>query len=150
MWGCSSLHVLFIGIYPAVPWVVWGLGASSVTAESVTIGDLIHLLTWDDLLCFPTYNLYVYNEQVIWPNCPYTVVLFPKAFFWRHVLYKQMKYWDVWLVHITLVFLKSYGTWNSAQCYVATWMRGEFGRVQTHAYEWPSPFTIRLKLSQHC
>ena len=59
------MHVLFIGIYPAVPWVVWELGASSVTAESVTIGDLIHLLTGYDLLGFSTYNLYIYNEQVI-------------------------------------------------------------------------------------
>ena len=41
-------------------------------------------------------------------------------------------------------------TWNSAQCYVAAWMGGEFGGEWTHVYVWLRPFTVRLKLSQHC
>ena len=42
-------------------------------------------------------------------------------------------------------------TGNSAQCYVAAWMGwGEFGGEQTHVYAWLSPFTVHLKLSQHC
>ena len=41
-------------------------------------------------------------------------------------------------------------TWNSAQCYVAAWMGGEFGGEWIHVYLWLSPFTVHLKLSQHC
>ena len=41
-----------------------------------------------------------------------------------------------------------YSTWNSAQCYVATWMGGE--RVECiHVFVCLSPFTVHLKLL-HC
>jgi len=43
-----------------------------------------------------------------------------------------------------------YTTWNSAQCYVAAWMGGEFGGEWKHIYVWLSPFAVYLKLSQHC
>ena len=43
----------------------------------------------------------------------------------------------------TLLYLKwitnkdlLYSTGNSAQCYVATWMGGEFGRELIHVYVW--------------
>ena len=39
---------------------------------------------------------------------------------------------------------------NSAQCYVAAWMGGEFGGEWIHVYVWLSPFAVHLKLSQHC
>ena len=39
---------------------------------------------------------------------------------------------------------------NSAQCYVAAWMGGEFGGECIHIYVQLSPFAIHLKLSQHC
>ena len=42
-----------------------------------------------------------------------------------------------------------YSTWNSAQCYAAAWMGGEFGREWIHACVWLSPFAVHLKLSQH-
>ena len=29
-----------------------------------------------------------------------------------------------------------YTTWNSAQCYVAAWIGGEFGREWIHVYVW--------------
>ena len=32
-----------------------------------------------------------------------------------------------------------YGTGNSAQCYVAAWMEGEFRGEWMHVYVWPSP-----------
>ena len=41
-------------------------------------------------------------------------------------------------------------TWNSAQCYVAVWIVGEFVGEQIHVCVWPSPFTVHLKLSQQC
>ena len=40
--------------------------------------------------------------------------------------------------------------WNSAQCYVAAWMGGEFAGKWIHVYVWLSPFSVHLKLSQHC
>ena len=43
-----------------------------------------------------------------------------------------------------------HSTCNSAQCYVATWMGGEFGGEWIYVYVWLSPFTAHLKLSQHC
>jgi len=42
------------------------------------------------------------------------------------------------------------GTGNSAQCYVAAWMGEGFGGEWIHIYVWVSPFTVHLKLSQHC
>ena len=42
-----------------------------------------------------------------------------------------------------------YSTGNSAQCYAAAWMGGEFGGEWIHAYVWLSPFAVHLKLSQH-
>ena len=57
----------------------------------------------------------------------------------------------------TLLYLKwitkkdlLYSTGNSAQCYVAAWMGGEFGGEWIQVYVWRSPFTVHLKLSQHC
>ena len=42
-----------------------------------------------------------------------------------------------------------YSTGNSAQCYVAAWMGGEFGGEWIHVYVRLSPFAVCLKLSQH-
>jgi len=43
-----------------------------------------------------------------------------------------------------------FSTGNSAQCYVAAWMGGEFGEEWIHVYVWLSPFCVHLKLSLHC
>ena len=43
-----------------------------------------------------------------------------------------------------------YSTGNSAQCYVAAWMRGDSGGEWIHVYVWLSHFAVHLKLSQHC
>ena len=43
-----------------------------------------------------------------------------------------------------------YSSRNSAQCYMAAWMGGEFGGEWIHVYMWLSPFAVHLKLSQHC
>ena len=67
----------------------------------------------------------------------------------------------------TLVYFKwitnkvqLYSTGNSAQCYVAAWMGGEFGGEWKHVCVYVcvyvyvhvrlSPFVVHLKLSQHC
>ena len=57
----------------------------------------------------------------------------------------------------TLLYLKwmsnkglLYSAGNSAQCYVAAWMGGEFGGEWIQVYVWLGPFTVHLKLSQHC
>ena len=42
----------------------------------------------------------------------------------------------------------SYSIRNSAQCYVAAWMRGELGGEWIHAYVWLRPFAIHPKLSE--
>ena len=57
----------------------------------------------------------------------------------------------------TLLYLKwitnkalLYSTWNSAQCYMAAWMGGAFGRERIHVYEWWRLLTVvQLKLL-HC
>jgi len=38
-----------------------------------------------------------------------------------------------------------YSTWNSAQCYVAAWIEGEFGGEWIHVYAWLNPFAFHLK-----
>ena len=43
-----------------------------------------------------------------------------------------------------------HSTGNSAQCYVAAWMGGEFGGEWIHVYAWLNPFAVDLKPSQHC
>ena len=57
----------------------------------------------------------------------------------------------------TLLYLKwttnkdlLYSVWNSAQCYVAAWMGGGLGGEWIHGYVCLSPFSVHLKLSQHC
>ena len=42
---------------------------------------------------------------------------------------------------------RMYSTWNSAQCYVAAWMGGQFGGEWIHVYVWLSPFAVPLRLS---
>ena len=42
-----------------------------------------------------------------------------------------------------------YSTGNSAQCYVAAGMGGEFGGEWILVYIWLSPSAVYLKLSQH-
>ena len=57
----------------------------------------------------------------------------------------------------TLLYLKwvtnkdlLYRTGNSAQSYLAAWMRGGFGGEWIHVAERLSSFAVHLKLSQHC
>ena len=61
------------------------------------------------------------------------------------------------IVMYTLLYLKwitnkdlLYSTGNSAQCYVAAWMGGEFEEGWIRVYVWLSRFAVHLKLSQHC
>ena len=56
----------------------------------------------------------------------------------------------------TLLYLKwitnkdlLYSTKNSAQCYEAAWMGGEFRGECIHVYVSLSPFAVHLELSQH-
>ena len=46
-----------------------------------------------------------------------------------------------WIINKDLL----YSTWNSAQCYVAAWLGGEFGKEWIHVYVWLSPFAVPLK-----
>ena len=39
-----------------------------------------------------------------------------------------------------------YGPWNSAQCYVAAWMGGDFGGEWMHVYIWLNPFFVHPTL----
>ena len=59
----------------------------------------------------------------------------------------------VWDERVHTAYLKCitnqdllYSTGNSAQCCVAAWMGGEFGREWIHGYVWLSPSAIHLKL----
>ena len=45
-----------------------------------------------------------------------------------------------WIINKDLL----YSTENSAQCYVAAWMGGEFGGDWIHVYVWLSIFTVDL------
>ena len=56
----------------------------------------------------------------------------------------------------TLLYLKwitneklLYSTWNSVQCYVAAWVGGEWGRMNTCICIWLSNFAVHLKPLKH-
>ena len=51
-----------------------------------------------------------------------------------------------WIINKDLL----YSPGSSAQCYVAAWMGGGFEGEWIHVYVWLSPFTVLLKLSEHC
>jgi len=68
---------------------------------------------------------------------------------WREGIVREF-----WMDMYTLLYLKwiinkdlLYSTVNSAQCYVAAWVGGGFGREWTYVYIWLSPFAVHLKLS---
>ena len=59
------------------------------------------------------------------------------------------------MVMYTLLFVKwvtkkdlLYSTRNSAQCYVAAWMGGEFGGEWIHIYVWLSPSAVNWLFSK--
>ena len=61
------------------------------------------------------------------------------------------------MVMYTLLYVKwvsnkglLYSPGDSAQCYVEAWVGGEFGGEWIQVYVWLGPFTVHLKLSQHC
>ena len=61
------------------------------------------------------------------------------------------------MVMYTLLYVKwvsnkglLYSPGDSAQCYVAAWVGGEFGGEWIHVYVWLSLFAVHLKLSQRC
>ena len=51
-----------------------------------------------------------------------------------------------WITNKDLLYSKR----NFAQCYVAAWMGRVFGREWIHVFLWLNPFTVHLKLLQHC
>ena len=64
---------------------------------------------------------------------------------------------ELWMDMYTLLHLKWItrkdilcSTWNSAQCYMAACMEGEFGGERIHVHLRLSPFAVHLKQSQHC
>lgn len=149
MWGWSSLHVLFIGIYLAVPWVVWELGAPSVTAESVTIGDLIHLLTGYAFWAFP-YIICVYTMSR-WSDLIALILQCssPKPFLETCSLQAGEILRCVAGSYYTCIFKK---LWYMELCSMLCGsLDGKgLGGEWIHVYVWLSPFAVRLKLPQHC
>ena len=55
-------------------------------------------------------------------------------------------YFKKWITNKDLL----YSSRNSAQCPMAAWLRGELGAEWKHVYVRLNPFTVHLKLSQHC
>ena len=51
-----------------------------------------------------------------------------------------------WIINRVLL----YSTGNFVQCYVAAWMGGEFRGEWTRVCVYTYPFSIHLKLVQHC
>ena len=77
---------------------------------------------------------------------------------WKLLFYMRSTFYmkKIPAIMYTLLYLKwtpnrdlRYGTWNSAQCYVAAWMRQGIEGKWIHVYVWLNLFTVHLKLSQH-
>ena len=107
------------------------------------------------------------HQHTHWITCTFCQDFSPKQIMklvelysvYLSILKPQIKVSDTQRVFklSTLLYLKwitnkdlLYSTGISAQCYVAAWMGGEFGEEWIHVYVWLSPFTVHLKLSQHC
>ena len=56
------------------------------------------------------------------------------------------------LLHLQWITNKDllHSPWNSVQCHVAAWVGGGVRGEWIHVSVWLSPFTLHLKLSQHC
>ena len=70
---------------------------------------------------------------------------------------KGKESWRIRMFMHKLLYLKQvtnkgllYNTWNSAQCYVAAWRERNLGGEWICVYAWLHPFTVHMKLSQHC
>ena len=94
---------------------------------------------------------YFFNFTILYWFCHISLLLTQRIF-----LYVFLKSCPFWMDRYTLLYLKLitnknllYSTWNSAQCYVATQIGGEFGEEWIHVYVWLRPFAVHLKLSQH-
>ena len=68
---------------------------------------------------------------------------------WREGIVKRFGVDMYTLLYLKWITSKDllYTTRNSAQCYMAAWMGGEFGGEWIHVYMWLSPFAVHLKLS---
>ena len=73
---------------------------------------------------------------------------------WIYGYQGERKVWKFGIGMYALLYLKwitnkdlQYSTENSAQCYVAAWMRGECGGECIYIYIWLSLFAVHLKLS---
>ena len=73
---------------------------------------------------------------------------------WTYGYQGERKVWKFGIGMYALLYLKwitnkdlQYSTENSAQCYVAAWMRGECGGECIYIYIWLSLFAVHLKLS---
>ena len=96
------------------------------------------------------------NFEIILSNSSWNSfgILNKTAFTWKWILEVLGEFGVV--IHIIL-YLKwitnkdlLYSTGPSAHYYMAAWMGGEFGGEWIHVYVCLSPFTVHLKLSQHC
>ena len=69
---------------------------------------------------------------------------------WGEGIFRELGMDMCILLHLKWIVNKDlqYSTWNSAQCYVAAWMGGEFGGEWIHVYAWLNPLTAHL--SQYC
>ena len=86
--------------------------------------------------CTPMFIATLFTIAKTWkqPKCPLTEQWIKKLWYIKWITNKDLLY----------------GTWNSAQCYVASWMGGGFEGEWIHVYIWLSSFTVHLKLPQHC
>ena len=96
-----------------------------------------------------TYLLQAFTDQSLDPDH-----LTPRAFTLKHYPECPSKfgmdmYALLYLKWITNMDL-SYGTWYSAQCYMAGCMGGDLGEEWIHVHVWLSLFAVHLKLLQRC
>ena len=94
------------------------------------------LAPWDPLGCFKDVD-----TKVLYPRNPYLIGLRGSQRRWNFISSSG----DFGIDMYILLYLKwmtnkelLYSTWNSAQCYVAAWLGGEFGREWIHVYVWLS------------
>ena len=147
--------------------IYWHIEYSTFTASSFFSASkknetMLFSATWLDLrYCHTEWSKSDRKGKI---SCGILICRIRKEMIQVNLLTKQKETHREWTYSCLYIWLYSKwitykdllcSTWNSAQYYMAAWMGGEIRGwwivyIYIYIYIWMSPFSVYLKLSQHC
>ena len=99
---------------------------------------------WSSIISVHLIIFYPLSNRLAW----YSTLISIKIIF----IFKEFKSSMCLMPYLKWITNKDllYSSGNSAQCYAAAWIGGEFGGEWMHVYVWLSFFTVHPNLSQYC